>query len=716
MSFSHTMASRYEDDEEDSSPTNARAHTLGHETLFQFFRKKSKRDLDRSYSSARKSGRKNEKTSPNVQLLKELNTSSSPFKAKRPTNTSVSPFRMTTATNQSPFKLLSPFNNNDDSNEDEEDTSKKNENKKPANPLFVKLIQNGSHRKKKSDAPTGPPPFERFSASVPKERPQERNTHTDRVNPPSNDRGHDEKTPPVNRRAGLGQRFSTPVIKKSVHDSQARQNTGSTHHHTSVERKFSSSLTKENEQSHADLLSEINSRLGHTNTNTHEKIPQGYADVLDELDVHLRTDPQQRRKENHQETMNQRTRIAFNEGANPNTHTTPKRPQRSVREDQVETNWAKNTLGPYIEDYEHKRDEISSIVQRQFQQISRLAAELDTIEGFDTEELKLMVEDLELTTITVSKCLKDGLFNIHGSTNLVEKIEKQYKQEIRKLNDTLDRARSTIQLEKTEHDLKLEELLSYTESLKRKQGPAHTGRGKSNSRDGKVRRINEDQSIDLDASVDVVRKDIRQLNNRNQDLELHVRELEKENQAYRQQNYKLKESEESLKEDATLLRSRLDDALLKLNKQQLTREKRENKSVNNEFDREKNRPTSPGKPLKGALKKSGRSTTWEQEGEVTKSEVDYLNYRLDLLTKENEDLVRRLTDKVFIERENKTLLIKNQELTDALKTKMRENDHLSKSLNEIQDKVVQNTNYPIYAAVTKHYAMDSKSQGRMTHW
>ena len=705
MSFSHTMGSRYEDDEDNSSPNNARAQTLGHETLFQFFRKKSKRDLDRSYSSARKSGRKNEKTSPNVQLLKELNSSSSPFKAKKPTASSVSPFRMTTTSNQSPFKLLSPFNNNDDSNEDEDESSKRNENKKPANPLFVKLIQNGSHRKKKSDAPTGPPPLERFSVSVPKERPQERNTHTDRVNSHSNSRGHEEKTPPVNKRASLGPKFSTPIMEKTDHDGQARQNTVSTHHQTNLERRFSASLAKENEQSHEDLLSEINSRLAtYTNTHTHEKVPQDYANILDELDVHLRTDPQQRRKESHQETMNPRTRKAFNEGANPNNHITPKRTQRSVREDQVETDWAKNTLGPYIEDYEHKLGGISSVVQRQFHQISRLANKLNTIEDFDTEELKLMVEDLELTTITVSKCLKDGLFNIHGSTNLVEKIEKQYKQEIRKLNEGLDQARSTMKLEKNEHDLKLEELLSYTESLKRKQASSNPGRGKSNSRDGKIRKHHEDQSIDLDASVEVMRKDIRQLNNRNQDLEIHVKELEKENQAYRQQNYKLKENEESLREDAALLRSRLDDALLKLNKQQLTREKREN------------RPTSPEKALKGVLKKSGRGTTWEQEGELTKSEVDYLNYRLDILAKENEDLVRRLTDKVFIERENKTLLIKNQELTDALKTKMRENEHLTKSLDEIQDKMVQNTNYPIYAAVTKHYTMDGKNQGRMTHW
>ena len=715
MSFSRTLDSRQEDEEDNISPTNPRAQTLSNETLFQFFRKKSKRDLDKSYSSARKSGKVNEKNSPNVKLLKELNTSSSPFKGKRP-NSSASPFKPATLpTNQSPFRLLTPFKDRDSSSSDQEELSKKLEHKKsPSNPLFVKLIQNGSHRRKKSDIPTCPPLHDKYNVPVSREKLPEKSSSTARLSSQPDLRIHEDRAPPAHKHPSYGHRFSTPSTKKVDDHEQERHNTAtaSTYQHTEPDRRVQTSVGKENPRSHINMLNDINTRLA-TYANSHVRSSKKYGDMIDDLDAELRMNsPGKAKEEPFTETLSKRTKPVAQQGG---VHVTPKRNHRSSKESHTSrSNWAKNTLGPYIEDYEHKHNELSDIVQRQFQQISRLNNRLDAVESFEVDELKVLVEDLEMTTMTISRSLKDGLFNVHGSANLVEKVERQYKKEIRELNEALEHTRATLKSEKYDHDLKLEELLNYNDNLK-KQASAQIEKARSHSREerGGRRRV-EEYSSEIDASMEVMRNDIRQLNNRNQDLEIHAKELEKENQSYRQQNYRLKESEEALKNDVAGLRLRLDDALLRSVRQQLAPEKKGSSKGHGKSDR--NRHDSPGRSGKGGSKKSGRNSDEGQDDEATKSEMEYLKYRLEVLTKENEDLVRRLTDKVFIERENKTLLIKNQELTEALKSKVKENDHLTKSLNDLQDRVVEGTGYPIYTAVAKHYAPDDKARNRLTHW
>lgn len=637
MSYSHEKDS-HSGPEWTNSPKTNRSNATGQETLFEFFKQKSRRDLDRSFSSARKSRRRSEiPESPNVKLLKELNSSSSPNKKRLPP--SHSPRPITT----NPLRMPSPLKATDarlyTSKEESESPHETREQETPSTPgpLFIRLIQSGARTRTKPDVPNVPKPNRRFSATLPKDGNRLRESDTLQLN------GRLE--------TGTMEDFSCLNMNTKSTFVAGQRN--------SPPRRSPRTPSPHPKRSPARSPSPTNNEI--------KLFGERHRGVL-----------------------------------------------------------AEASIISYIQDYEQKFTELSNYVQKQVKQVSRLTQVLQRDqEECDFFQLRIWVDDLGLTTMAASKMLNDGLLEVAEVLELLDRTEQRHRHEVRELNDALEHSRTAVKGGKDENQEKLEDLLSYIEGLKGKQSFSIARERKSYNEDSRWRH-NGREHVDTEAhelEKEKMRENIAQMRGVIQSLEAQVKELKRENMSYKEQNISLKDDKAILKKESEALRKEAEVLKHDLNAILLTQEREER----DEFRRTVVRSPSKGNREKRAGSRSRQSSPiktaekgmikkmQDPEIESLKTEVEYLKYKANTLAKDNEDLIKRLTDKVLIEREMKVLKVKVQEMAEIVHTKTKDNETLWKVIKEAKDKLGVNGG-SAFSLICKQNGLDDRNRGKIIHW
>ncbi len=721
--------SRRIDSEASNSPRND-INVPPKQTVFEFFRKKSRRDLDRSFSSAKQSRRHKETVSPQVQLLKDLNTSPSP--TKQPQKSRLSPNKKTTTfspskTIQHPLKVSDlKFN----STRDDFSFLSENNRTNAETPLFIKLIKAGhnnanatisfNNNKDKPRVPIAPTNVKRrLSSSL---NPHNYSHVQERANPFDDERSLEEMINQGHRHSFRETNNST-IHYSPLRNSIARNGSPSQRSHRS----------QKSHRSQRDQISPLReSRSPPRRTQATPRKSVGSPMLSKRIASPLRA--------------------SISSPAGARKQTSPLRksissPMRDVVNTTQEIKFFKTLKGGMsngtsltgcIQEYEHKYDELSDLLQRQVLQNNRIFQLLSDgrySRDYGLNEIRTLVEDLGLTLVAASRFVNEGLFDTKECLALFAKAEQRHKQEIQELTDALDQTRSAVKTEKNEHHEKLEDLLTYIENLKRAP--------KVDSEDEARRRQKERAIIEKrEVEIAKLKEHVRQLTQENKHYENQVRNLAQENQDLGVQNAYLKESQEVLRKEAEVLRNHFEEnsrAQVQVRKER--RESRERKpSKERKESREgrekrvggirevlegrksssKGRQVSPLKSMRSPSMRSASPTKrlagLEEGNGQLKKELDLMSHRMEILAKENEDLARKLTDKILIERENKALMYKTQELADGLKSKSREYDNLMRAVKDTKDKLVNTGGHTILSSTLKHYGLEDRPLGKLNHW
>jgi len=707
--------SRRIDSEASNSPRND-INVPPKETVFEFFRKKSRRDLDRSFSSAKQSRRHKETVSPQVQLLKGLNTSPSP--TKQPQKSRLSPNKKPFSPNktvQHPLKVSDlKFNSTRD---DFSFTSENNRERNNAEtPLFIKLIKAGhnatisfNNNKDKPRVPIAPTNVKRrLSTSL---NPNNYSHIQERVNPFDDERSLEEM---INQ----GHRHSF------------RENNNSTIHYSPLRNSIARNGSP-SQRSRRSLKSQRSQR-----------------DQISPL-RESRSPPRKTSSSPLSKRIGSPLRASVSSPPAARKQQSPLRksissPVRDVVNTTQEIKFFKGNKGGIanggnltacIQEYEHKYDELSDLLQRQVLQNNRIFQLLSDgrySRDYGLNEIRTLVEDLGLTLVAASRFVNEGLFDTKECLALFAKAEQRHKQEIQELTEALDETRSAVKTEKNEHHEKLEDLLTYIENLKRAP--------KIDSEEEARRRQKERALIEKrEVEIAKLKEHIRQLTQENKHYENQVRNLAQENQDLGVQNAYLKESQEVLRKEAEVLRSHFEENRAQNNLRKERRESRERKPskerresregrerrgirevIEGKRSSSKGRQTSPLKSMRSPSLRSASPTKrlqgLEEGNGQLKKELDLMSHRMEVLAKENEELARKLTDKILIERENKALMYKTQELAEGLKSKSREYDNLMRAVKDTKDKLVNTGGHTILSSTLKHYGLEDRPLGKLNHW
>lgn len=371
----------------------------------------------------------------------------------------------------------------------------------------------------------------------------------------------------------------------------------------------------------------------------------------------------------------------------------------------------------FIPDYEQKYAELSGYVQKQVRQVSRIAEIIQRDqEGCDMFQLRILMDDLGLTTMTVSKYVKEGLLDVNEVIEGMERVEQRHRQEIYELNQALEQNRSALRGGKEENQEKLEELLGYIESLKGKPSVSVSNNRRSHNEELRWKQKEQADQAAQELEMEKLRENVTQLRGVISSLEMQVKELRKENQCYKEENSELKEGQAVLKREAEMLRREAEVLKNDLNAVLLTQEREEREEQRREAGRvvgrnSRSRQNSPGRD-RGLIKKVEVHQVQDADVDSLKTEVEYLKYKANTLSKDNEDLIKRLTDKVLIEREMKVLGAKNQELMEIVKGKNKEVESMWKVIKEMRDKFGSTV-----GMICKQNGLEEKGrEGKLRHW
>jgi len=744
MSYSRKRSPSSDDSNRSPSPKNTRSNGPGQGTLFEFFKKKSIRDLDRSFASAKRSRRQPEPSySPNVKLLKDLNTSPSPQKSKRTVRIVESPpsIRKTSSLRQSsPIKMSNVKLNN--SRVDISYTSESRERYSDSTPLFIKLLKSGNQTNQAKKKPNVPLPNtvpRRLSASFLNnnnfnESIDNLPTYEDEKTIEEFSSNKKQKEVSYDKCLSNKKRENPYELygsnQKQPRDSSTYEDLPSNKKERAVSHDRFQSAKKQNESSiYEEMPSNkkereisydlLPSNKKQRNVNPYEEYG---SNKKQETDFSMYDEPQSHHKQRDPSPYEQfltQSQSSPPVESRKKSHSSPLH-NRSVNNNTNEIKLFRksvtqnNSLAQCMQDYEYKQSELGDLMQRQIMHVNRISQLLQ--EGqharkFDLNEVIALVEDLGLTIMASSRVVNEGLFDAKECLGLFTKEEQRHKQEIQELTEALDQTRSSIRVEKQDYQGKLEELLSYIGDLKLKQH-SPPRKEKQVEEDAKRKQREKAEKEKTIIEMERLRENIRQLTTANRDLEENLREITQENKRLNIKNTDLKETQEIFRKEIDILRSNVDDSIVDKSRERSSSAKKDGKEKKLKL---KSRQSSP---LKGSIRRKSSDiiSVRDEEIETLKREVEYWKYKAQILTKENEDVVRNLTDKILIERENKMLSLKYQEAAEGLMTKNKENENLWRAMQETKEKLGRSDGYAIFASTLKQYGLDDKPQGKLIRW